>query len=104
MARGYRDGRWHPMCSYEDFKKYAESPEGRSVLKAKAERYDNERKKEEDKLDPVNHRIDYIAIVEDPDLWRQVPYNARAKYKEFAEAQRVSKLTNEETINKKKIN
>ena len=47
MARGYRDGRWHPMWSYEDFKKYAESPEGRSVLKAKAERYDNERKKEE---------------------------------------------------------
>ena len=104
MARGYRDGRWHPMWSYEDFKKYAESPEGRSVLKAKAERYDNERKKEADKLDPVNHRIDYIAIVEDPELWRQVPYNARAKYKEFAEAQRVSKLTNEETKNKKKTN
>ena len=41
-------------------------------------------KDELNRLNPLNHNINYIAIRDDPVMWSQVPARAKKKYLEFA--------------------
>lgn len=88
MSRyGWRDNRWHPSYVYEDFVKWRDSEEGKSIMERRSNTDKRRIKEEADRTNPINHNIDYNKIMNDPKSWAGVPEIAKPHYKRFAKIQ-----------------